>query len=179
MPWMARTAAVNPSTPRWAKRWACHRELLLDIVLSDQDTSAEVLDEHSRDESLAPALLDLIARHPNASGEVLVRIAAHKNVSRHVLLEVVANPNSPVVLVEDILLHAGSHYGVSDQDVISIYLCALRRSDLPSSALTWLARNCSHPHVLRVVAQHSSTPDSDAVFAALSTESLLSRKAAG
>ena len=175
MPWMARTAAVNPETPRWAKRRAYHRELLLDIALSDQDTDSGFLDKHSRDESLTPSLLDLIARHPNTSTEVLLRVAAHENVSPAVLNEIVCHRNTPLELAEDILVRAQTHYRVSHKDAISLYLYSLRRNDLSASAWSWLAHNCQHPFVLRKVARHPNTPNADAVLAALSSGTLLDK----
>lgn len=167
MPWVARTAAVNPSTPAWARRWAGRRGLLLDIVLSSKDTAPEFLDRYSRDETLATSMLVLIARHPRATAETLVRVARHPSATMPALHSVVCHPATPVEVVEDIVLNAVCTHGANPVEAANLYAAATARPDLPPATLSWLAHNSASNDVLVRVARHALTPEGDAVVAAL------------
>lgn len=168
MPLVARVAAANPSTPRWARRTATRRKCLADVLISRADTSSDVIDKFARAPELPVELLTLIAEHKNASPASLARLASHANANALTLYRTVQNLNTSPDTLDYIVVRAASQVASSPSETLHIFEVATERADLLPRTLSWLARNCSDPAVVAGVARHPSTPPADAVFAALS-----------
>lgn len=167
MPWVARAAAANSSTPAWARKIATKRKCLADVFLSRVDTPSDVIDRFARDAELPAELLVLIAENENTSPASLARVASHPNVTALVLYRAVRNPNTSHDTLDYIVTHSVTHTSPGSTETLHIFEAAAGRPDLPSNTLSWLARRCSDPAVLAAVASNPNTPPADAVFAAL------------
>lgn len=171
MPWMARAAAVNPSTPRFARQFASRRELLLDITLSSPDVSPALLKQHVSDPSCPANILRIIAVNPSSSAEILTSIANHDEADVTVWANIVSNPSTPIELIEQIILEYGSHpqFTNNGHKLIQSLQYACAREDLSAESLSWIVHNCKHPNILSRAMRHPNISQADAVLAALSS----------
>lgn len=170
LPWMARVAATNPRTPRWARRTTTRQHRLLDITLA-RTTSPHTLARYARDPDLTDTLLRRVITNPHIDAAALAVAATHPHASAGTLIDIISSAHCPPALAADIVtsLEPTNQPARLDSDVERwrVYLAATDRTDLPGTVLAWLARTCPHPRVLRNIALHPNTPRADAIALAL------------
>lgn len=164
---VARAAAGNPATPRWALHLARNRAQLLDITLASPDTPWQVLAAHASGHPLPTSLLRLIASNTNASPQTLAHIASQEAAPPEILEDVLANPACPPALAHTIALSAAGTGPDHSPEICRVYASAASRQELSADTLTWIAHNCTDPRVLDLVARHPRTLPEDAVLAGL------------
>lgn len=168
LPWVARTARANQSTPQLALRLASSQMRLLDVSVTDATLPANILLKHARRHDVPARLLTPMARHSQATPEVLETLLINPQANSAVILAVLENPacTTETLMIAHRVLE---RLEFEDMGVVSdeVRLALARHALTTPGILTSVARESSHAPTLDAVARHPATPEATAVLAGL------------
>jgi len=172
VPAVAKSAAQNSKTPEWAIRRASKkryyvltaalarehmmRDMILDVV-SDPETTANLLNE--------------ISRHDRTDKEILEKILVHPRSHHSIRVSVLAHPNADADLARKMFTsykaESEKTNTTSGLDIEDIYFPLANSPSCPSDILDEIARHSVRVDTLEKVGKHSNTTEEAAVIATL------------